>query len=68
MLGGVIDSDYRGEIKVMLLSLGGLGYTINAGDRIAQIVIVPIFVGSMSEVKELDSTIRASKGFASSGR
>lgn len=64
---GVIDSDYRGEIKVMLNSDDPVEYHIKKGDKIAQLIVLPILVDS-KEVKELDDTDRGGGGFGSTGR
>lgn len=64
---GTIDSDYRGEIKVILVNLSKEDYTINKGDRIAQIVFMKYENVDMEEVEELDKTLRNEKGFGHSG-
>jgi len=65
---GTIDSDYRGEVKVILENSGPMTYNIKPGDRIAQGVICPIFKAIWREVKELDETERADGGFGSSDK
>ena len=65
---GVIDSDYRGEIKVTLINHGGAAYTVQPGDRIAQLMFVPIFTAAFLPVSELDETERGEGGFGSTGR
>ena len=65
---GTIDSDYRGEIGVGLVNLGGSPYTVRPGDRIAQLVIQPISLCTPVEVEELDETDRGVSGFGSSGQ
>lgn len=65
---GTIDSDYRGEIKVVLINLGEESFTINQGDRIAQGVVKAVIQAQMEEVAELDATIRGERGFGSTGR
>ncbi|MEG1027431.1 MAG: dUTP diphosphatase [Oscillospiraceae bacterium] len=65
---GVIDSDYRGEILVPLFNNGNSDYTVNAGDRIAQIVFTPIYTPPLVEVTELSKTVRANNGFGSTGK
>jgi dUTP pyrophosphatase len=65
---GTIDSDYRGEIRVILINLGAKNYAIERGDRIAQLVIAPVTQVHLIEVGELGETKRGSKGFGSSGR
>lgn len=64
---GTIDSDYRGEIKVILINLGSSDFTINSGDRIAQMVIAPVIQASFSIVENLSQTERGSGGFGSTG-
>lgn len=65
---GVIDSDYRGEIKVTLINHGTADYTVQPGDRIAQLMFVPIALASFLEVESLDETERGAGGFGSTGR
>ena len=65
---GVIDSDYRGEIGVGLVNLGGEAYTIQPADRIAQLMVLPILRPTLTVVEELDETERGSGGFGSTGR
>lgn len=64
---GVIDSDYRGEVQVLIQNLGTLPVTINPGDRIAQMVFMPIFQALLEEVSELGETVRGTGGFGSTG-
>jgi len=64
---GVIDSDYRGEIQVLVQNLGHQEVTINPGDRIAQMLFMPVFQASFEEVSELQETPRGSGGFGSTG-
>lgn len=64
---GTIDSDYRGEVKVLLMNHGGGDVRIKAGDRIAQLVIVPVPFVEIEEVEELGKTVRGSGGFGSTG-
>ncbi|MBR57493.1 MAG: dUTP diphosphatase [Myxococcales bacterium] len=64
---GTIDSDYRGEIRVILANLGQDVFTINHGDRIAQLVLSPIVQAVLVPVDELDETSRGSGGFGSTG-
>ncbi len=65
---GVIDSDYRGEIGVGLVNLGSEPYTVQPGDRIAQLMVLPILRPTLTVVEELDETERGSGGFGSTGR
>jgi dUTP pyrophosphatase len=64
---GTIDSDYRGELKVLLVNLGSDAVTIERGMRIAQLVIAPAVQASVSEVATLDETDRGAGGFGSTG-
>ncbi len=65
---GVIDSDYRGEIKVSLANLSDKDFTVAPGDRIAQLVITPVCVPDIEVVSELPSTDRGEGGFGSTGK
>ncbi len=64
---GVIDSDYTGEIKVVLHNISGHDYTVNPGDRIAQLVFLPVPKAEFEVVEELGKTERGSGGFGSTG-
>lgn len=64
---GVIDSDYRGEILVGLQNSGDTDYTIQPGDRIAQLMLTPVIQASVTLVDELDNTARGAGGFGSTG-
>lgn len=64
---GTIDEDYRGEVCVPLINLSNQEYTINPGDRIAQMVISPVQQVELVEVQEVGATQRASGGFGSTG-
>jgi dUTP pyrophosphatase len=64
---GTIDADYRGEIKVILINLGKEKFTIKNGERIAQMVLCPVFQANLEEVDELPNTKRGSGGFGSTG-
>ncbi len=64
---GTIDSDYRGEIKIILVNLGEEDFQINNGDRIAQIVVAPVTQAALTEVDTLDDTARGAGGFGSTG-
>ena len=64
---GTIDSDYRGEIMVMLLNMGTDPFSLSFGDRIAQLVFVPVAHANFEPVKELDQTKRGTGGFGSTG-
>ena len=65
---GVIDSDYTGEIRVGLVNLSDTAYTIEPGERIAQLVIAPVLLPEIVETDELDQTARGAGGFGSTGR
>lgn len=65
---GVIDSDYRGEIGVGLVNLSDKAYTVQPGDRIAQLMVVPVVQPALSFVEDLDETERGQGGFGSTGR
>jgi len=65
---GTIDADYRGEVKVILINLGDVPFTINRGDRIAQMVIAPVVQADIIEVDVLDETVRGTGGFGSTGK
>ena len=64
---GTIDSDYRGEIKVILINLSEKVFLVKKGARIAQMVLCPIVKAKLVEVKSLDDTDRGSGGFGSTG-
>ena len=64
---GTIDSDYRGEIKIILINLGSKVFTVNKGERIAQMVLCPLVKAKLKEVNNLDETKRGTGGFGSTG-
>ncbi|MGV1831369.1 dUTP diphosphatase [Agrobacterium vitis] len=64
---GTIDSDYRGEVKVLLINLGDEDFTITRGMRIAQMVIAPVTQVQVIEVTETSDTVRGAGGFGSTG-
>ncbi len=64
---GTIDSDYRGEIQVIVLNTGTEPFTIRRGDRIAQLVIAPVTHAEWREVEDLDETVRGAGGFGHTG-
>ena len=64
---GTIDSDYRGEVKVILINHGTEPFEIRRGDRVAQLVVAPVVQGAWMEVAELDVTARGEGGFGSTG-
>jgi dUTP pyrophosphatase len=65
---GVIDAGYRGEIQVLMTNLGQTTVELKAGEKIAQMVPVPVLTGPVQEVETLQDSARAEKGFGSSGR
>ena len=67
-LTGTIDSDYRGEVKVVLANLGAEPFEIVRGERIAQLVPAPVLRAAFEEVDDLDETARGAGGFGSTGR
>ena len=66
--GGVVDSDYTGNIIVCLANVTNIPYTFNKGDKIAQLLIVPCYTPTLVEVDELSQTERGDKGFGSTGK
>ena len=64
---GTIDSDYRGEIKVILFNHGIYDFIINNGDRIAQMILTPVVKIELEETEELPETVRGEGGFGSTG-
>ena len=64
---GTIDSDYRGELKVLLINLGSEDFKISSGDRIAQIILAPVTQAFFVESQELSGTERGAGGFGSTG-
>ena len=64
---GTVDSDYRGELKVILINHGAEPFAIHRGDRVAQLVLAPVVRAAWDEVEELDDTQRGSGGFGSTG-
>ena len=66
--GGIIDVPYRGEMKIVLWNHSGTDYEVKKGDKIAQILVIPILFPTPVEVDELSDTVRGNKGFGSSGK
>jgi dUTP pyrophosphatase len=64
---GTIDSDYRGELKVILINLGAEAFEVRRGDRVAQLVLAPVTRATWQAVEELDETARGEGGFGSTG-
>lgn len=67
-LGGVVDSGYRGEVQVLLINLRNEPLTVRAGDKIAQMLVLPVNLAQVEEAKSLDNTQRGAGGFGSTGR
>jgi len=65
---GTIDSDFRGEVQVLLVNLSSEPYTLRRGERIAQLVVAPVSHAELAEVDELPTTSRGEGGFGSTGR
>jgi dUTP pyrophosphatase len=65
---GTLDSDYRGEVQVLLINLGREPYVIRPGDRIAQLVIAPVVRAHVMRVDVLSDTVRGTGGFGHTGR
>ncbi len=65
---GTIDADYRGEVTVLLVNLGPTPYTVQRGDRIAQLVVAPVLACTVVEVSALSDTARGGGGFGHTGR
>lgn len=64
---GVVDCDYRGEVKVALHNHSGVAQTVSAGERVAQLVITPYITAAFNTVDELSQTVRGAGGFGSTG-
>ena len=64
---GTIDSDYRGEVAVLLVNLGTEPFIVKPGDRVAQLVIAPVVIAELEEVAELSDTVRGAGGFGHTG-
>ena len=65
---GVVDSDYRGELKVPMINLGTEAYTIQPGERVAQLCIAPVYTAAFAQAAELGDTQRGAGGFGSTGK
>ena len=65
---GVIDSDYRGELRVPMVNLGAEPYTIQPGERVAQLCIAPVYTAAFVPAEELGDTTRGAGGFGSTGK
>jgi dUTP pyrophosphatase len=64
---GTVDSDYRGEVKVLLVNLGHEAFVVRPGDRIAQLVVAPVVRARFEVVEQLDDTDRGAGGYGSTG-
>lgn len=67
-LAGVVDAGYRGEYKVIMINLGEEAYTVEKGDRVAQMLIQPVEICDIEEVEELSNSERGEGGFGASGK
>jgi len=65
---GTIDSDYRGEVLVLLINHGAEPHVVHPGDRIAQLIIAPVVIAELEEVAELADSVRGDGGFGHTGR
>ena len=65
---GTIDSDYRGELKIILFNHSNVEFIVNNNDRVAQMILMPVLKVDFEEVEELPDTIRGSGGFGSTGK
>ena len=65
---GTVDSDYRGEIKIILINLSEESFVVKSGDRVAQMMLCPVVKAKLKEVKNLPKTIRNRDGFGSTGK
>ena len=65
---GTIDSDYRGEIKIILINLSKKSFVVKSGDRVAQMILCPVAKGKLQVVKNLPKTLRGKGGFGSTGK
>jgi len=65
---GTVDSDYRGEIKIILINLSKESFVVKSGDRVAQMILCPVVRAKLKEVKNLPKTIRDKGGFGSTGK
>ena len=67
-MGGVFDAGYRGEYNTHLVNLSGKPYTVEEGDKVAQLIIYPVVIGELEETDELSESSRGTNGFGSTGR
>ena len=66
-IGGIFDAGYRGEYNTLLVNLSDKPYTFEEGDKVAQLVILPVFIGELEEVEELSESARGEGKFGSTG-
>lgn len=67
-MGGVFDAGYRGEYNTHLVNLGSVPYTVEEGDKVSQIVIIPVFIAEIEETDTLSESARGEGGFGSTGK
>ena len=67
-MGGVFDAGYRGEYNTHLVNLSGADYTVEVGDKVAQLIVYPVAIGELEEVDELSDTSRGEGSFGSTGK
>ena len=67
-MGGVYDAGYRGEYNTLLVNLSNKSYTFDEGDKVSQLVIVPVIIGKLKEVKKLSDSARGEGKFGSTGK
>jgi dUTP pyrophosphatase len=67
-MGGVFDSGYRGEFNTHLVNFSGKSYTVEEGDKVAQLIIYPVAIAELEEVEELSESVRGTDGFGSTGK
>ena len=65
---GTVDSDYRGEIIIILINLSKKSFVVKSGDRVAQMILCPVAKGKLQVVKNLPKTLRGKRGFGSTGK
>ena len=65
---GTVDSDYRGEIKIILINLSKKSFVVKSGDRVAQMILCPVAKGKFKEVNKLPNSVRNKGGFGSTGK
>lgn len=68
VLGGIVDAGYRGEVQVLLINLRDESFRIAAGDKISQMLVLPVNLAAVAETSDLDATARGAGGFGSTGK